>query len=96
MSETQHGDQIEQDQISQSERAYERRAGLCRLRGHKPGKRDKINYSEFNREMIDEMTDDYQMVMHSAPRCSKTMLPVEAISAITPNRARSRALRIAD
>jgi len=28
---------------------------LCRLRGHKPGKRDKINYSEFNREMIDEM-----------------------------------------
>jgi hypothetical protein len=55
MPETQHGDQIEQDQIAQSERAYELRAGLCRLRGHKRGKRDKINYSEFNREMIDEM-----------------------------------------
>jgi hypothetical protein len=55
MSQTQDGDQIEQDQIAQFERAYELRAGFCRLRGHKPGKRDKINYSESYRQMIDEM-----------------------------------------
>ena len=32
--ETQDGDQIEQYQIAQFERAYELRASLCRLRSH--------------------------------------------------------------
>jgi hypothetical protein len=35
MPETQDGNQIEQDQIAQFERAYELRGGLCRLRSHK-------------------------------------------------------------
>jgi hypothetical protein len=41
MPETQDGNQIEQDQIAQFERAYELRGGLCRLRTHNLEKGDK-------------------------------------------------------
>ena len=34
MPQTQDSNQIEQDQIAQFERAYELRAGLCRLGSH--------------------------------------------------------------
>jgi hypothetical protein len=46
--------------------------------------------------MIDEMNRRLSDGDAQRTALLKTMLPVEAISAITPNRARSRALRIAD
>src|SRR5262249_23908514 len=54
MPETQHRDQIEQDQIAQFERAYELRGGLRRLRSHKPRKRGSNELQRINPEMIVE------------------------------------------